>query len=44
LSKKKPHKRRLKNLENPPFGVDLEEVYGMKVDNNIGTKLNTMRE
>lgn len=32
-NKTKAHKRRLKELKQKPYGVDLEEVIGKKIDN-----------
>jgi len=32
-SKTKAHKRRIKELRHKPYGVELEEVYGKKIDN-----------
>mmetsp|Transcript_7672 Transcript_7672/g.13361 ORF Transcript_7672/g.13361 Transcript_7672/m.13361 type:complete len:147 (+) Transcript_7672:72-512(+) len=37
-NKTKPHQRRLKELKKKPWGVDLDDVHGMKTDN--GPKLN----
>merc|ERR1739848_104954 len=43
-NKTKAHKRRVKELKTKPYGTDLEEVYGMKIDNGPKLRNNERNE